>query len=126
MTFRREIDERYRAFAEVSRTRSILSVGVSLFRKHPLSDAQLHGGNSPMPIDVNGDAIESQDQYSFIVENYDFLCKCQDSYKLDEDANRFLRIHGFNFDKQASLGLPYHRGNDVSFKRCSCHSLTKC
>lgn len=96
----REIDIRYSALAELARTRSIVSLGLSFFRKEMTCN------------DIEGDVENISATYR--VDTFEILCHCHDNYILDDDARRFLTNHGFDFDVQESIGIPYRRGNDAN------------
>jgi target of EGR1 protein 1 len=45
----------------------------------------------------------------FRVQTFEFSLFCESPYTVEPDALRFLRDHGFDFNKQISHGIPYTR-----------------
>ncbi|XP_013407249.1 target of EGR1 protein 1 [Lingula anatina] len=86
----KSIDDRYSALREVARTRSVLSVGISCFKQQPSNDLQV----------------------TFFVQTYNITLLCSEDYVVEPSSVQFLVDHGFDFNKQYSLGVSYYRGND--------------
>lgn len=51
----------------------------------------------------------------YIVQTFSITVLCSESYIVEPEALQFLVDHGFNFNKQCSVGVPYYRGNDKVF-----------
>ena len=92
-----QVDERYRNTCLVAKTRSIISLGLSLFRFLPTSTEE----NS-----------EKTSSWSYSVTTYNLLVLCSEDYIGEPASLQFLVKHGFDFSAQYSLGIGYNRGND--------------
>ena len=54
----------------------------------------------------------SDSEFSFHVQTFNILSLCSDDYIVEPASVKFLVEHGFDFNRQYSEGLSYHRGND--------------
>jgi len=87
------IDDRYKNTALVAKTRSIISLGLSMYRlRPPEADSK---------------------SWDYDVQTYNIMVLCSEDYIVEPGSLRFLVEHGFNFQKQYSLGMAYQRGNDT-------------
>ena len=91
------IDDRYISTGVAAKTRSIISLGLSTFRR--ADDADADGCDDKAPV-------------SFHVQTFDILAVCSEDYIVEPGSLKFLVQHGFDFNKQYSKGLTYYRGND--------------
>jgi len=94
----REIDDRYLSICEVAKTRSIISLGLSCFKLQHASDS--------------GDQSKETKMSTFLVQTFNIFVLCSENYTVEPLAVQFLVSHGFDFNRQYALGLPYSRGND--------------
>jgi target of EGR1 protein 1 len=83
----RNIEDRYIALAELSRTHAISAVGLSTFQK------------------------STENEY--IVNNFHFVMLCTKDHIVSPSSVSFLVEHGFDFNDQFRNGIPYQPGNDV-------------
>lgn len=89
------VDDRYKNIAQVAKTRSIISIGVSCFKiETPPADE------------------EKKSQLTCNVQTFNLMALCSEEYTVEPNALQFLVNHGFDFQKQYGQGIPYHRGND--------------
>lgn len=88
------VDDRYKNISEVAKTRSIISLGLSCFKKN--------------------DSLknESSKNLEFSVQTFNLMALCAEDYLVEPSALQFLVSHGFDFHKQYSQGISYYRGND--------------
>jgi len=85
------IDERYKNTGLVAKTRSIISLGLAMYKLRPPGEGKA---------------------WRYEVKTYNIMVLCSEDYIVEPGSLRFLVEHGFDFSKQYSLGIGYRRGND--------------
>lgn len=102
----KSVEDRYIAMSRVADTRAIISMGLSCFRQDARS-----AETGPL---------------RFTVQTFNILILCQDNYIVEPSSLQFLISHGFDFNRQYSLGVSYYRGNDrPNHPEDKAHSLRK-
>lgn len=102
----KSVEDRYIAMSRVADTRAIISMGLSCFRQDARS-----AETGPL---------------RFTVQTFNILILCQDNYIVEPASLQFLISHGFDFNRQYSLGVSYYRGNDrPNHPEDNAHSLRK-
>ena len=90
------IEERFTNSSVVAKTRSIIALGLSIFKE------EFHQKDE-------GQAVTSK---KLQVQTYNIVVLCSEDYIVEPGSVKFLVGHGFNFNQQYSEGVPYYRGND--------------
>ena len=83
-----DMDERYSNLSVVAKTRSVLALGISCFKKSA--------------VDVT----------NYCVQTFNILTLCDEDYIVEPGSIKFLLQHGFNFQEQYSRGVLYRRGDE--------------
>ncbi len=95
------MDDRYKSMVSTAKSRSIISLGLSCFQ-HIVADE----------VGDNREETELIKCRSFTAKTFNITLLCMDDYTVEADALQFLVGHGFDFNKQYSLGVAYYRGED--------------
>ena len=90
-----DLEERYVNTSNVAKTRSIISLGLSMFKLFKR----------------DGDPAENPG-FPFHVQTFNILTLCSEDYIVEPASLKFLVEHGFDFNKQYAHGLSYNRGSD--------------
>ena len=89
MLYLRDSNERYKAFCEIAKTRSILSLGISLFQKRGEDDNA------------------EKDNCEFLVQTFNVMLLRKDSFTVEPASLKFLLEHGFDFNTHYAKAIPY-------------------
>jgi len=89
------IDDRYKNTCLVAKTRSVISLGLSLFTLVPNCKTN------------------NVSHWTYKVKTYNLLVLCSEDYIVEPASLQFLVQHGFDFCSQYKLGIGYNRGNDT-------------
>lgn len=96
----KSMDDRYKSMVSTAKSRSIISLGLSCFQHLAAEEV------------VNCEDTELIKCRSFTVKTFNITLLCLDDYTVEADALQFLVGHGFDFNKQYSLGVAYYSGED--------------
>ena len=88
----------------------MLSLGLSCFKLQRVGQAYI--SREASPAEANSGAEVQIKQWSFSVQTFNVMLLCSEDYMVEPGALRFLVEHGFDFNKQYSAGISYHRGKE--------------
>ena len=98
-----QVDERFKNISHVASTRSIISLGLSCFKFE--------------------NNCSKDSNLICKVQTYNLVALCSQDYVVEPSALQFLVSHGFDFQKQYSKGIPYHRGQDKVIRLIVIHFM---
>ncbi|KAI8925502.1 ribonuclease CAF1 [Entophlyctis helioformis] len=101
-TREQNIEDRYKALADVARSHALVAFGLSVFEKAPPS------ASSAAPASASA---------AFLVHNFQFVMLSRREHAVDPSSLSFLVEHGFDFNDQIQNGIPYMPGNDIKAER---------
>jgi len=110
-----DMEDRYNNMCRVAMTRSIISLGISVFRQHSDGDdgkTTSNGTESDEIVEKGDPPDPTSDGSCFSCCTWNVMVLCGDDYIVEPGSLKFLVLHGFDFGKQYSKGIPYYRGND--------------
>ncbi len=116
--------------SDIAKTRSIVSFGLSFFRltdHHAKTTSQIQSmAQDDANQSASGGTTQKGRGLHFVVQTYNIMVLCSDSYTVEPLSLRFLVQHGFDFNKQYATGISYYRGNDrVSTFRLDGSGITR-
>ena len=100
------IEDRFANASIVAKTRSIIALGLSIFKEKDMSLVITCNKSS------NTLVMDSLITKQYQVQTYNIIVLCSEDYIVEPGSVNFLVKHGFNFNQQYSEGVPYYRGND--------------
>lgn len=102
------MQQHYERMCKVVRTRAILSLGLACFRWDTRTTETTTCSRDEQGLKVTSDSCEVVRVCPSVeVEVFNIWLLCQEAYTIDPVSAKFLVAHGFDFNKQFSLGLPY-------------------
>ncbi|XP_020897879.1 target of EGR1 protein 1 isoform X2 [Exaiptasia diaphana] len=101
--FAKSIEDRYKNLVEVAKSRSILALGISCFQEST-------DGMNSNPSEGNSSDKNYNIEYQVCTFNLSVLCSQE--FVVEPASLQFLIQHGFDFNKQFSKGVLYHKGED--------------
>uniref|UniRef100_A0A2P2I067 Target of EGR1 protein 1-like n=1 Tax=Hirondellea gigas TaxID=1518452 RepID=A0A2P2I067_9CRUS len=106
--FTPEVDMRYKYMTELARSHATVSMGISCYAYRKPTEA-----------------AEGPLRYHYQVQTFDVLVLMQSGFTVQAESLKFLRNHGFDFNKQFDYGLPYFPGNDIPEEKTPKKSKSK-
>lgn len=108
----RSLPDRYTNLCEVAKTRSVLSLGLSCFKLQNVGQSCISKDVSQADTVADTGSQVHVNQWSFTVQTFNVVLLCSEEYTVEPGALKFLVEHGFDFNKQYSAGVTYHRGKE--------------
>lgn len=98
----------------MAKSHSLLSIGLSCFKLQGVQQTTVIK-DSPTDVaqsDTAGEGLGSVKQWAFSVQTFNVVLLCSEDYLVEPASLKFLVEHGFDFNKQYSSGVTYHRGKE--------------
>ncbi|XP_048585700.1 target of EGR1 protein 1 isoform X2 [Nematostella vectensis] len=131
----KSVEDRFKFMADVVKSRSILTLGISCFIEQEVgimtqfpdnccnspreTDDNDNSSNSPRETDDNDSASLHNEKRQYKAKTFNLSVLCSEDFVVEPGSLQFLVQHGFDFNKQYSKGIPYTRGNDKT-----CHDYS--
>ncbi|KAJ3122722.1 Target of EGR1, member 1 (Nuclear) [Nowakowskiella sp. JEL0407] len=105
-TRNKNIDERYKALAQIASHYALVALGISVFELKNPDEAN----DSASTADLSDAEKKKRFEQKYDVHNYNLLLLRNDDYVVSKESMLFLFENGFDFGKQLKQGILYSTG----------------